>query len=502
MTLKVLVDWNNDNFQSSYADITKDLIYFHTIRGRTIDNLALGLSTPSRAIIRVQNLVGRYSPFSTTSPFAGSIIPGRQIQITYNDIPLWTGFLDKITPKATNPRRLPIVEFRALGPIGFLDKQTVRVPADISKKPGDIVKDALNQAGWPAARRQTAAGRTTIAYWPGHEGRPSEIIALAENIELGFTRETAAGQIIFTDRQYRLRKTKQPVSRHFLDNSDPDHPNAIYFAGVEQKTPLVYLFNQFEYTLISYTIDHDQNFPIYSILATDFAPILLRANETRTFSGVFEPNDTFLGVFTWNNPQITASHDNYTFTPTLKGANIFEFTITNNSTSPLAISSILFTGRMLRKGNQLLRQKIEPTPEIKQQFGVREYPVKPNFYYERENLDPRNADSWLRWIDRFYNSTASAISLSWYAKFQSDSDIQELTTRELTDVVAVSSSTRTGLNLPSNQENFFVERIELRWKRHSKKIDVKYELLPASAYSGFFILDISRLGSGDRLILV
>ena len=96
------VDWDNDgNFADAGEDITADCLSIETRRGRDYASQLTGRATAGKLVATLDNQSGDYSPFNTSSPLTGLLLPRRKVRLRVTSpaaLTLWTGFLDRIEP--------------------------------------------------------------------------------------------------------------------------------------------------------------------------------------------------------------------------------------------------------------------------------------------------------------------------------------------------------------------------------------------------------------------
>jgi len=96
----VFVDWDLDDYESEYADISADVIEIPKIMRGKEDQL--GHAPAGICEVRLKDIAHKYSPENEDSPLYGLLLPYRPIRVaaTFASIEydLFNGFISKIVP--------------------------------------------------------------------------------------------------------------------------------------------------------------------------------------------------------------------------------------------------------------------------------------------------------------------------------------------------------------------------------------------------------------------
>lgn len=183
------------------VDVTNDVRKVSVRRGRS---RTLEKFTAGNATITLDNMVAtgsKYDPTNATSPYYGSIVPGKQIIIDHLDTQMYDGnvadwnFSYDVSGNA-------VAEPSAVDGLTYLAQQTLSLGTATSQLTGARVNAILNTAGWPAAQRSIATGQATLDADVIPEGTNAlaYLQQVADISEPGALFVDRLGQIAFKDR--------------------------------------------------------------------------------------------------------------------------------------------------------------------------------------------------------------------------------------------------------------------------------------------------------------
>lgn len=183
------------------VDVTNDVRKVSVRRGRS---RTLEKFTAGNATITLDNMTAtgtKYDPTNSSSPYYGSIVPGKQVVIDHLDQPMYDGnvadwnFSYDVNGNA-------VAEPSAVDGLTYLAQQTLSFGTATSQLTGARVNAILNTTGWPATQRSIATGQATLDADIIPEG--TNALAYLEQVadisEPGALYVDRLGQIAFKDR--------------------------------------------------------------------------------------------------------------------------------------------------------------------------------------------------------------------------------------------------------------------------------------------------------------
>ena len=201
----------------------------------------------------LDNQAGTYSPFNTSSPLTGNLLPRRPVRVRITTPvarTLWAGFIDQIRP-IVQADHLNLVEITALGSLSALSETDVRVEMQTSVLTGSgAIAEILDQIDWPAADRDLDAGQTTMDRWFTDTLRALTAAREVEATEAGFLRETPDGDIAFEGRQHRLAEPHTIAQAAFTDAAGA----ALNYLGIQEIDSSSLIFNDFRSSVRKFTV--------------------------------------------------------------------------------------------------------------------------------------------------------------------------------------------------------------------------------------------------------
>ncbi len=153
-TYVVEVDWNDDlDYGDTGEDITSRVLDLRFSRGRDNSSSLAVVSTAGRLQALLNNDSKDYSPFNTSSPLTGNLLPRRKIRVRITapvNGTMWTGWITEIIPDSqAGPSRR--VRIKANGALAFAGEHESTVPMRTSRRTDQAIGDILDSVGWASA---------------------------------------------------------------------------------------------------------------------------------------------------------------------------------------------------------------------------------------------------------------------------------------------------------------------------------------------------------------
>lgn len=291
---ELCVDWNRDGDYSDTGENVTTRTRAEPIsheRGR--DQIrALAPPMAGTGSLTLDNTSRDYSPENGASPLVGNVAPGCLVRgrCTYSAVtyPLFVGILSDVPQHPERGARSVGLEW--LGTLSRLRGVTASTAVYTNIRTDQAITVLLDAAGWPAADRVLATGRTTFPYWwmDGDD-------CLDMLFKLFFSEgpgaalyEDAQGRIVFEDRYYRMLTTRSLVSQ-----------------GTFRDSGAMPLFNNFAYdpglkdviNVASYAATRRNLQPLAVVWSTTLA-ITVGAGQTLTLEAVSQSGDPFINAVT------------------------------------------------------------------------------------------------------------------------------------------------------------------------------------------------------------
>lgn len=189
---------------TNYVDIAPLIKEVHIRRGR---NRILQKFEAGTATVDIYDQNGDWNPNNTNSPYYGSLIPLRKIQIyaDYNNVrySLFTGFITNyVTSFAIGTDEVSRVTFQCVDAFRLLNGAliTTVTGATAGQLSGARVEKILDQVNYPSGLRDIDAGNTTLQVDPGTSRNALEALRTVEDSELGGFYIDAEGRATFVSR--------------------------------------------------------------------------------------------------------------------------------------------------------------------------------------------------------------------------------------------------------------------------------------------------------------
>lgn len=183
------------------VDVTNDVRKVSVRRGRsrTLEKFTAGNATV--VLDNMTNTGSKYDPTNSSSPYFGSIVPGKQVLIEHLDMQMYDGnvadwnFSYDVNGNA-------VAEPSSVDGLTYLAQQTLSLGTATSQLTGARVSAILDLANWPAAQRSIATGQATLDADVIPEGTNvlSYLEKVADISEPGALFVNRLGEVTFKDR--------------------------------------------------------------------------------------------------------------------------------------------------------------------------------------------------------------------------------------------------------------------------------------------------------------
>jgi hypothetical protein len=131
---------------------------------------------------------------------------------------IWTGSFDDLTHDPAFG--VKTASFRALGSISKLRGRVISTGLFQNQTTGQLLNAILDEAGWPAEKRDIDDGNVTVAYYAPDKGDAAELayrIKLTEGVGSGLY-EDGAGNIVFRSNTWRTTSPRSTVSQYIFSD--------------------------------------------------------------------------------------------------------------------------------------------------------------------------------------------------------------------------------------------------------------------------------------------
>ena len=498
-TLKI--DWDDDNvFTGTGEDVSSRLIQLEWQVGRDYASQLIGVSLAGRLIAILDNTSGDYSSYNTSSPLAGNLIPGHKVQlqggsgsfpytfpIVFNDKPQWTGFLIELEPLPKMDGR-DLVKLEAWGPLGWLNEEDVELAMATSKATGTAIGDILDEVSWPAADRDIDVGQTTMDRFWLNEQKTLTGLRLVERTESGFLREKKDGVIRFEDRHARLKSPHTTSQATFSDTTGA----ARTYSRTRRPDNDASLFNRFPLDMQTYTVGASAL--LWTLAESGADSPLFAPGESKTVWARFPNPDSATDAFAVDAWTTLVENTDYEANTESGGGGTdksSDFAIVETKLGNAMKMVVTYSGTpaayltlLQAQGTPILRNdpiRVEAFNAASQNtHGKRTYEPRDQFI-----PDSVEGQAWCDFNLSMYKDPIPIIEIVVTANI-SHSHLVEVLTRDISDRVTLVCN-ELGIN-----EDFFIE-----FMKHTVRVDQLHRctmrLSPASGYSGFWILDTSKL---------
>lgn len=481
------VDWPGTN---NFSDITDDVLLVECIRGADRASQLTGEATAGRLQALLRNTSGDFSPLNSGSAYAGDILPGRKVKLRTQGPThvLWAGYLDRIEPSVVvGP--FNTATLYASGPFVKISGPNAKVsPAAMADADtGEIIEEILDAAGFPSADRQLDTDGIELRRWFREEVIALDAIHEVEETEGGFFYEGLDWDVIFESRYHRFLNNLVSQAE-FSDAGGA----ALPYEEIVESDVLREIFNQFEATIQPYQLGS-----LAVLWTLTGEAVTLVAGESRTYIAKATSVDgsQVAVVDAWTTPVVGTDvtqagvSDGDIAVSVVKKARSMEITITNNHGSAAATLTLVQA-----RGVPVLTQdpfKVSVSDATSQtKYGKRTFPLASPWY-----PNAAHAEGAGNFYLAKHKDPQAFLSLGYTATKSADL-LEQALERTISDRITVVAENNALLGI---DQDFYIEAI---WHRIQPGMlhQVRYELSPAEADPGYWVLEVSDdLGSDTVL---
>ncbi len=303
-TYKVYVDWdNNDNFTGTYDDISAYVLDWSYRAGRSSDT---DHDSAGTITVQLDNSTGIFSPFNTTSPIYGKILPNRKVKVTMAigagaEVTQRCGFIERIEPIVQAKVTVNTAVLTAYDALAQFNQSNVDVAQATSITTGGVIDDLLDGDSWPAGDRSIEAGLTTLnKWWIKNTTSRLSCMRQMQDTEFGRLLVLNDGKVAFYNRD------------HYF-TSPEDTPQATYGDGtlriwnLKQEDSVGNIYNSYRASIS--TLDKTDVIELASIVdivnGRGGEPLYIGPGESLTVW--IRPSGGYQGVATWNITYLEAN---------------------------------------------------------------------------------------------------------------------------------------------------------------------------------------------------
>jgi hypothetical protein len=502
---KVLVDWDNDGkYDGTYDDISSDVPRAQFRGGRDVANALTGQVKAARCTLTVANDDDRYSPFNTSSVLTGNLVPKRPVKIKTEapvERDLFTGHIERIEPSVDQSRR-KIAKITCLGVFGQLTQNEVNIAYQASIGSGAAVDDILDAAGWASGDRDIDTGTQTFKNWEVDSINAMTALRRAEASESGLLVETKSGKIAFEGRDHRFSLPHIVAQSEYSD--DPTAKGVLRYENIRELDPLRFIFNDIRATVRKKATNAGVTLWTHSEANTTGDAPSIEPGESVTYWARY-PNPASrtdgVGVSSWTALVATTDYtansaSDGTGTDHTADLTIVEtdfskskkIEITNDASVTVYLTSLKNRGTEVYELDPVSVQAEDASSQTA--YGQRTFTRSDEAVWIPDTL---SAQEWADFTLSLYKDPSPMIGLTITGQKNLYHAIDVLT-RTISDRVGVEADGNAGLGV---NEDFYVEN----WSYEivPKKVTAHFELSSAAAFSDYWVLGYSLLGSETRL---
>ena len=495
----------NGVFTDVGEDLTSRVLEIRSMSyGRDYASQLRGRSTAGSLEIVLNNASGDYNSFNTASPLTGLILPNRKVRVrTTAPVAktLWTGFLDSIQP-IPSLSGLDVAILRASGRLAQIGAHDVSLAVATNVLTGTAINNILTEIGLAAADYLLDTGQTTIVrHWTDRKNVLTALREIEES-EGGFIVEVVDGKVAFEDRFHRLKSPHTISQATFSDAAGA----ARTYSAIQQENPLKEIFNVLECVIERFTVGTLA--ALWTLSESGVNSPSIAVGQSLVFWASYPNPDSATNakmVDAWTTPVVTTdflvnsaadgSGTNISASIAVavsKFDTAMKITLTNNHASLNGFVTLLQArGTPVTADDPVMVKSEDATSQTR--YGKRTY-RNPGRFVPTTTEGQNWADTQIA----IYKDPIPVLSITVQGS-KDNTHLTEVLTREVSERITLRANNTgaNGTNLGIN-EDFFIERITHRVSA-SRIHTTTYELSPASAFGGFFILDTSLLDSVDRL---
>lgn len=506
-TYVVEVDWVNDGaFTGTSDDITAHVIGLTWRRGRSYATQLTGRSIAAVCRIDAWNPTGLYNSFNANSPLTGSLLPWRQVRVQWDGTVAWSGFLNKLQP---NPqiRGLNVVQFEAIGPLGYVNRQEISVPMIIAQPTTAVIGTILDKAGWPAGSRSFGIAQTTITRFFAGQQRTFNAMRLVESAEAGFLAEDKNGNIRFECRHTRFTTDASTTSQATFSDTAA---TSLSYNALRQEDPAKNIFNVFQATVVYYATGAATALWINSAVGTELP--FIDVGESKTYWAQFPRGEVLgidhgdisqgraIGVDSWTDmtagvdyvANSSSAGDGTNLTAALaltetKFATALKISIYNTGTQGAWLTTLQAVGVPLYVQDPLLVSQEDTNSQAT--FGTRTFRSNSRFIPSEDE-----ADSWARQNLGIYKDPLPVVTMTVVGN-RDATHMDALRKLDISDRITLVATGSSELGI---DEDFYVEA-ERHTINRARTHVVELQLSPVRTVGGIWILGVGKTGTSTRL---
>tara|TARA_R100001530_G_scaffold40279_2_gene30980 strand:+ start:1668 stop:3230 length:1563 start_codon:yes stop_codon:yes gene_type:complete len=510
------VDWDADgNFANANSNVSGNVLTLDWSRGRDSASQLTGRATAGELEATLKNEDNLYNSFNSGGDLYGKILPGLAVRLRISSVadvvfpytfpltfseqePAWRGYLDSVSPSFLRDSGKELV-LRATGSLARIAaRETAEIVTSTSIRTGAAITLVINDAD-SSIPTDIDTGETTMTRWWTSAQPALDAVRAIEETEIGYVGESPDGEIVFESRQSRLKSPHTVSQGTFSDAVDA----TLTYADIVQLDPLSETYNTMNAIVQLYTVG---SLAVLWTLAESGAnsPPLL-AGATKIFIAKFPSaasvtNASHVNAWTTTaattdmlaNAAADGTGTNLTSSITIgvaKYAESMEITLTNGSTTDAFITKLQARGTPVTADDPL--KIVEQDATSQASFGKRTFPLEGPFIPSEQD-----ARDYMKFLLSIHKDPMKMLSVTWDGN---KDDTHKTKARELdiSDRITVVASNRSGLGINTD---FFIE-----YMRHSMDMEgrysVTYECSDATAYGGFWVLDVGKLGASTRFAI-
>lgn len=492
ITFVLEVDWDDDgDFGDTGEDITSVLWAVECERGRNYASQLTGRAQAGRLVATLDDRVGDYAPFNTSSPIAGDVVPARRVRLRATApvaATIWTGFLDRIQPQREVGKHGKAVLY-ASGALGRLNGKRVNPPASSGAATGTLIGLVLDDVGWPAGDRIIDAGQTVTGRWFVQDKDALAAIRELEETELGFFHEGLDWDIVYEDRHHRLKGDHLSSQATYSDVAGA----AIVYQRINELDPLREIFNEIPVTIRTFTL-----LSLAVVWTLNESNPTLGPGESKTWWAKYPNDATPAGAYVeaWTTPVVgtdvtqTGVANGDIAIAVDKFANSMKITVTNNHATATATLTLIQARGTAVTADEPVRVVAEDATS-QATYGKRTFRL-PGPWYPNTS----EAQSLAEYLVSRYKDPLATLDLAFKASRDSTMETQALQ-RDLSELITVIAENDVALGINSL---FFIEAIRHQINfRDDRAHWVTLKLSQSEGDQGFWILGTSLLGETTKL---
>lgn len=508
------VDWDNDGtFLNANSNISDDVLQLGWSRGRDSASQLTGRATAGELEARLKNDDSLYNSFNSDSDLYGKIVPGLAVKLQMSSVspafdytfpitfpeaePAWRGYLDSVSPSFLRGGNKELL-LRATGPLARIAaRETAEVATSTSIRTGAAITLVINDADSSIAT-DIDTGETTMTRWWTSAQPALDAVRAIEETEVGYIGESPDGEIVFESRQSRLQAPHTASQATFSDAADA----ALSYAEIEQIDPMSEIYNTMAANVQLYTVAGSATV-LWTLAESGANSPPLPIGAAKTFVAKYPTAASASNAKHVNAWTTTAATTDMTANAAADGsgsnltsdigisvakyAESMNITLTNNSATDAYITKLQARGTAVTADDPL--KIVEEDSTSQTSFGKRTFPLEGPFIPSEQE-----ARGLMAFLLSIHKDPMRMVIITWDGNKDS-THATKARTLDISDRITVTASNRAGLGINAD---FFIEHMRHSMDSEGRYI-VTYECSDATAYGGFWVLDVGRLGTSTRL---